>query len=285
MWQEQQSRWLPIHNRLNDMQRLVSLTEDAWIRLDSLPPESRLSQSALVQQIALQRFPFSVSKFGRVFNGITSLERSLRAYMRFDNQPVGCVDIGCCQPALLGFLIHNHAPPHEGGFRLDSYKPAGRSGPFLSLSLPHCLPSVPESELERFCALAEGADGGLYAYLLDALGWDGSDRDRLKRKFLRDVLAKKGRYPSEVEEAFKLRFPNVWAFVWAVNRFDHATLIRTLQLLESWLVILVIAPTVEAPFVTLHDGAYCRLQDTPALTEAFQRGFKTVGLRASLKVC
>ena len=206
--------------------------------------------------------------------------------MRFDNQPVGCVDIRCCQPALLGLLIHRHNTLNSGAFKLDSYKPGGSVAPFPALVLPSGLPAVPPGELDSFCALTEAeGNGGLYVYLLGALGWGGLERDRLKLLFLRDVLAKKGRYQSVVEDAFRSLFPITWAFIQAVNRSDHATLIRALQQLEAWLVIHTIAPAVEVPLVTLHDGAYCRRQDTPALKEAFLRGFETVGLRASVKVC
>lgn len=70
----------------------------------------------------------------------------------------------------------------------------------------------------------------------------GLERDAVKLKFLRDVLAKKGRYPSEVEAAFGRAFPNVYRVIRQVNRHDHGELIRLLQRAESWLVIEQVAP-------------------------------------------
>ena len=54
-------------------------------------------------------------------------------------------------------------------------------------------------------------------------------RDAVKKALLRDVLAKKGLYPSPFEDVFQSIFPSVHQFVRWVNRKDHATLIRILQ--------------------------------------------------------
>ena len=110
-------------------------------------------------------------------------------------------------------------------------------------------------------------------------------RDDAKRRFLVDVLAKKGRYPSPVEDAFRAWFPNLWLFVNQINRDDHGTLIRALQRLESWLVVECVAPLLvgRIPIVTLHDAVYCRCEDLPALEAGFMEAFDRIGFWPSVK--
>ena len=44
---------------------------------------------------------------------------------------------------------------------------------------------------------------------------------------LRDVFGKRGRDPSDIEQAFRRMFPGVWTFVRKYNRDDHGNLLRT----------------------------------------------------------
>ena len=109
----------------------------------------------------------------------------------------------------------------------------------------------------------------VYQILADAAG---VERPVAKRRFLVDVLAKRGDYPSNVEDAFRHEFPNVHGFIRAVNRDDHATLIRMLQRLESWLVVEQVCGTLDVPVLTLHDAVYA----TPGAMLAVERAFTTV---------
>jgi hypothetical protein len=81
--------------------------------------------------------------------------------------------------------------------------------------------------------------GLLYERLVELTGLS---RDQVKLCFLRDVLAKRGRYPSVVESAFREDFPSVYRVIRWVNRDDHCALIRHLQRAEAWLVIDCVAP-------------------------------------------
>ena len=63
----------------------------------------------------------------------------------------------------------------------------------------------------------------------------GLDRQTVKLRFLVDVLAKRGRYPSPVEQVFRRDYPTVHRAIRETNRDDHGTLIRMLQAAESWL--------------------------------------------------
>ena len=107
----------------------------------------------------------------------------------------------------------------------------------------------------------------------------------MKLAFLRDVLAKRGRYPSVVETVVRREWPSVYAFVRAVNRGDHAVLIRQLQRLESWLVIEQVAPRLvgRVPCIMLHDAIYSRRGCLATVEAAFNEVFDTIGFRLRLK--
>jgi hypothetical protein len=114
----------------------------------------------------------------------------------------------------------------------------------------------------------------------------GLSRDAVKLALLRDVLAKRGRYPSRVEDAFRREFPEVYSFVRMVNRDDHAELIRRLQRRESWLVVEQVAPRLvgRVPCITLHDAIYSRRSALDTVEAAFSEVFDTtIGFRLRLK--
>jgi hypothetical protein len=94
------------------------------------------------------------------------------------------------------------------------------------------------------------------------------------------------RYPSVVEQVFRHAFPDAYAYIRAVNREDHAELIRRLQRLESWLVIeQQVAPLLigRVPFITLHDAIFSTLPALGAVEEAFNDAFDDIGFRLTLK--
>ena len=114
----------------------------------------------------------------------------------------------------------------------------------------------------------------------------GLDRDVVKLALLRDVLAKRGRYPSAVENAFRDAFPTVYQIVRAVNRDDHGTLIRLLQRAESWLVVETVAPRLlgRVRILTLHDAIFSRRRDVRKVKDAFREVFDERGFEMTLKV-
>jgi hypothetical protein len=111
-------------------------------------------------------------------------------------------------------------------------------------------------------------------------------RDRVKVLLMRDVLAKKKPYPSPFEDVFQQTFPSVHRFVQWINRENHAELIRTLQRLESWLVVENVAPRLVGrfPIVTLHNAIYARIEDLPAVVDGFDETFAELGLPLKVKV-
>jgi hypothetical protein len=115
---------------------------------------------------------------------------------------------------------------------------------------------------------------------------DGEAREVVKRLLMRDVLAKIAPYPSPFEDVFRRAFPSVHRFARWINLANHKDLIRTLQRLESWLVIENVAPRLvgRLPIVTLHDAIYARVRDLPAVAEAFEETFAELGLRMRVKM-
>ena len=101
----------------------------------------------------------------------------------------------------------------------------------------------------------------------------------------RDVLAKRGRYPSVVETAFRAAFPTVLRIIRAVNRDDHGELIRLLQRAESWLVIEQVAPRLlgRVRIVTLHDAIYSKRRDASKVADAFREVLEELGFEMALQ--
>jgi hypothetical protein len=268
-YEENRSRWQKLHFDLNAEQRHVTLAMDADQILVALPEHTRLCQDVLVTKIRQRDFSLSVAKTGRVFNCVTNLKRELRGALRIDGTPVGSVDICCAQPALLGLLLQQQR--HASG--VDTL------GPSLVPSFSS-FPSADSPDADLFCDLA--CSGSLYERLMADTGLD---RDTVKKRFLVDVLAKRGKYPSAVEQAFRNAFPHVFKFITWVNRDNHAELIRVLQTLESSLVIGNVSPKLlgHVPFVTLHDAIFSRWNDTPVVEGAFAAVFSDLGFRLGLK--
>ena len=274
--EEQRARWKPVHYRLNAEQHHLTIGNEADVILAALPEHTRLCQDVLVSNIRRQDFPFSVSTTGRVFNAITGLKRELREALRFGGEPLGSIDIRCAQPGLLALAL-SRFPPTNVLNKLGTYKHALPVLPPFPCSL---LPPSLSPDLASFVALA--AFGLLYERLVMLTGLD---RDSVKLAFLRDVLAKRGRYPSSVEQAFRRAFPTVYSWIRMVNCRDHAELIRLLQRLESWLVIERVSPRLlgRVPCITLHDAIFSTCQSLPTIEQAFGETFDEIGFRLSLK--
>ncbi|MFH1919780.1 MAG: hypothetical protein ABIP48_07855 [Planctomycetota bacterium] len=268
--------WKPIHFLLDAEQRQLTIDPAADDILVTLPEHTRLCQDVLVSRLQRREFSFSVSSTNRVFNAITGLKRELRGALRIGGEPVGGVDIACAQPALLALEMELHSPTNGPKSRA-TYKDTPLVTP--APALPHDSspsPATPCSFASLTCS------GRLYEHLM---GLTGLGRADVKRAILRDVLAKRGRYPSLVEQAFRRAFPDAYTFIRAVNRPDHGELIRRLQRLESWLVIEKVAPRLvgRVPVLTLHDAIYSTRRCLATVKEAFEEVFEQIGFRLVVK--
>ncbi len=300
--EQRRTVWKPIHDMLAAELPHVTITEKADDVLAALQnPAARLCQDVAVDNIRRGQHPFTVSSTGRVFNSITGLKPDLRHELRIEGRPTGCIDIVAAQPALLAALIAQNYPPNVLKKR-STYKhyqpdrslsPSGSQPPSKSQSVSQktIFGSSEQKRVATSRALARDAqsfiecacDGSIY----DVLGrLTGLERQDVKRAFLRDVLAKKGRYDSETERAFANEFPTVWEFIRDVNHDDHATLIRLLQRAESELVVETIAPRLLSAgcrVVTLHDAIYSRADQLSAVEDGFSDTIRELGINLRTK--
>lgn len=240
--------------------------------------DTRLCQDVLVGYIRRREYPFSVSSTGRVFNSVTGLKRELRKCLRLAGEPIAGIDIRAAQPALLGLMMlqdtSSSGGGRSGGGVCSTYKvePAGAAGGGSAGVLP--------ADFLEWLSLV--SDGSVYDVLSDSLGLD---RDTVKHGMLVDVLAKKGDYPSVIEDAFKLRWPTVYGFIRRTNRKSRAELIRRLQRAEADLVIHTVAPRLveRIPIVSLHDAIYGRLRDVDEIEQAFDGASDESGFKMAFK--
>lgn len=282
--EEADRRMKPVHHTLASLQHSLQIDGlESKAILHTLSAESNPfdMQGILVRDILDREFRLAVGKYGRVSNSITSLKREIRTALRCAGMPLVGVDISCAQPCLLSLLIRF----------CQQNVPSYIACPWLPL-LPAVAP-CPSLALFSAACLSGELFGILGMRLRDA-GIDWS-RDTVKKRFLADVLAKKkanaagAEYPSAIENIFRAEFPGVWRFIKSVNQDDHATLIRILQQLESWLVIEQVCGRFvqrhPGEFViTIHDAAYCRPEMLGALTEAFEGVFESLDFRPQLKI-
>lgn len=295
--------WLPIHHQLREIQQLLTIIPEAHTALAALASQSRLCQSVLVGNLERRHPSFSVSNTRRVFNGLTGLSRSLRTFVRLDHEPISALDLRNAQPAMLALLLHPSEAkgPSEYKTRFlgclsssSSPLPADRSSVSgLLASFRHRFSSHSFAVLDDYWSFLDLVrSGDLWSHLIALCLSAGvplpngdAARDHVKRLLLRDVIAKRGRYPSPFERVFAEAFPSICQFVWWANAEHHATLICVLQRIESWLVVENVAPKLvgRIPIVTLHDAIYSRTRDRPLVHQAFEDVFKELGCRLGLK--
>lgn len=312
---KQLSRYRPVHHHLVNQQRRLSIDLDlARSILGEMAPHRNPfdTQGILVSGIAQQRFHFSVGRYGRVSNSITSLSKSIRPALHHDGHPLHHVDIRCCQPALLGQKAadfvrrqqttdnnrqgrQNHTAIYDDQKRflveLESSRICGLGAASLQ--------TAAGDRLARFIELTQ--QGTFYDYLLERLskltGDTAMTRNEVKNRWLKDVLAKKkansagAEYPSEIEDCFRHWFPEVYSFIRETNKngFEHCNLIRELQLAESKLVIHQVCENLRRDhpsmfILTLHDAIYSTENCIPTIQTQFKNTFEANEFCMSLKV-
>jgi hypothetical protein len=272
------ARYGPVHHKLYvDQQRLRIDGDAARECLLQLPPSCNPydAQGIQIADIERHQFRLSVGRWGRVQNNITSLKRELRQHLRIDGEELAELDLIAAQPALLSLLIQvNHQATQ---FTKTAHHRSGTPWP-PCLCLPRVsLPAALEIERYRRVVLTDD----VYSILADVAGVVRADA---KRRFLVDVLAKDGEYPSAVEDAFKREFPGTHRFIRTVCRDDHATLIRMLQRLESWLVVEQVCGRLDVPAITLHDAVFATIATMPTVERAFRTVLQEIGFPMRWKV-
>ena len=278
---ERDSRMKPVHRLLEERQTGLQIHGNEARRILAELPSSCNPfdvQGTLISDIERGEFHCNVGRYGRFTNNITSLKRELRDSLHVEGERLASVDIACAQPALLGKIIASattagHEPTGRGDGRKGGKQSKGKYDP----------------SVRDFMSLVQS--GEFYDFMVERLWGSGISREEFKRRFLCDVLAKKGRYPSEVESVFRELFPAVYHFIRAENRNgrEHANLIRRLQGEEASFVIETVAADLvqrhrSMLVVTLHDAIFTTLDEVPNVVQAFHRGFERSGFPMSLKI-
>ena len=262
-------RMLPVHLALEDRQRGLAIHGDCAEQiLRKLPVKSNPYdvQGILVADIVNGDYHVNVGRYGRLSNNVTSLKRELRASLHYAGAPLCSVDVVNCQPALLGLVAQRE----------------GCVG-------PDC------RDAQLYCTLVQR--GEFYEYMIDALAGSGITREKLKARFLTDVVAKKkanqrgAEYPSDVEDKFRELFPTIYRLIRRCNKdgWEHHNLIRRLQRAESHVVIETVAADLvsrmpDAFIITLHDAIYTTDDFIADVVSAFNTAFFETRFSMKLKV-
>lgn len=289
---EQQKRWQPVHQALAEQQRRLGVHGDQacdWL-MRNADCNKFDTQSILVRDIEDGEFRLSVGQYDRVFNSISNLKRELRPFLHVDGEPLGSVDIRCCQPALIARLFavrsqHHQTTTDKEGRGVSNYDSSG----WIPDHYDSSGMKATNRDVRLYQSLVES--GELYDVLkIEALRRGVAiDRDEVKRQLMCDVIAKRGKYPSRVvEQVFGDLFPTVLKFIWVVNQQDHGNLIRQLHREEARLVIETVAADLVARFpgvffLTLHDAIYATAEHLPKVEQAFDRVFRQTGFTMALK--
>ncbi len=272
-------QWRQIHWDLDRAQYAVTVAPEIDDMLLALPPTTLLSQDILVGMLKRRQLPFSVSSTGRVFNGVTSLKRTLRPGLRINGQHHAQVDIRNAQPGFLGLLIQRNCAATNSQKRCnDLYNIKGLPLRIPCLSLSRVPTLGPDFSLYQRVV----GCGRLYDFLSEI---SGLPKSTVKTRFIVDVLAREKNYPSEVEDVVRATFPSVYDTIKDANRFDHASLIRDLQQTEAAVVIDGVCPKLlkrGCHFATIHDAVLCPADEIAAVSAAFHETFRELGCEFAL---
>lgn len=257
-----------------------------------------------------------VCEFGRVYNNITGLKRSLRRHLRVDGKPLVSCDVRNSQPLLVGLLCQLAIQRGYEGFPnfnsldcrqlaqivsnmeidqcfLDSLcqQEEGEKGggggnvqyDVVFTNSPRRQP-VPE-DLRRYVHLCE--EGRLYDDLMDRLGDDRVDRDAFKKQLFTQVFYGQNYVEGRLTRLFAEQYPTAWGIIRSIKRPDYRRLSHHMLRAESAIVInhAVRRCALEGIWtVTIHDSIVTFPEHAGAVTAIMEDAFRSVGVRPTIKV-
>lgn len=272
---EQQARWQPIHHELDRRQRIIAIDrETALSELSRAKVKATgkarsnciLAQSALVEAIASSSHRLSVGRASeRVSTSCGLLKRAIRhnALSVGGNHLVE-VDLKSSQPSLLAMLLAIVADMATGLVAPSAH------GLIQGMEIP-VFRDAHKQDFRDYVDTVLSDD--VYERLRDEAS-EPLTRRQVKRRTMRDVLAKRWKYQSDVEDAFRDLWPSVYRYVREVNQRDYKRTLIVLQTMEARLVtqtacrILADRLPADTGFVPIHD---CLL-----VPDGYQESAKTV---------
>jgi len=254
-----------------------------------------------------------VCHFGRVYNNVTGLKKSLRQYLRANNHSLVACDVANSQPLLVGLLCRhmkqgysninlsnpaystqfNHYVEIDQDFldRLYHSSPAnqekggggGQGDSLYDVVLTKSSQLGPE-DVERYVRLCE--EGRFYDELM-ALDDNQTDRETFKKLVFTQVFYGKNCYEGRLTRLFAQEFPTVWETIRTIKKEDYKRLSHQMLRLESEIVInrAVRQCAVEGIWVvTIHDCLVTYPEHAEKVRRIMVEAFESVGGNPTIKI-
>jgi hypothetical protein len=258
-----------------------------------------------------------VCHFGRVYNNLTGLKKSLRQYLRANNRSlVGC-DVTSSQPLLVGLLCrqlekgllkkgllnnnlfnNTNLSKYEHYIEIDQEfldcvsllspqeqqegeRKQGNS--LYDVVLTESSQSIPE-DVERYIRLCE--DGRFYDELM-ILDDNQTDRETFKKQVFSQVFYGKNCYEGRLTRLFARQFPTVWETIRSIKKEDYKRLSHHMLRLESEIVInrAVRRCALEGIWVvTIHDCLVTYREHADRVRQIMEEASGSVGIRPTIKI-
>ncbi len=304
---DQKRRWNQIHHELDRRHRLIAIDRATALTELEQYPDCRLQQSVLVEAIAAVGHRLTV---GRASERVTTTCGLLKCCVRKSSlsscgERLVEADLKASQPTLLAMLLvaDRRQPivqellrgidlPDVGwlGSDVQHFKNTLARGTVYE-KLAHILrregatalpsPLAHHSARTELCSAGEEKTPGRARAL---------SRQQIKKHLMRDVLAKRGTYPSDVEGAFKELWPTVYEYVRLVNRQDYKRMLLILQRIEARLVsgkvcgLLVDRLPQDVGLFSIHDCVCAPVTYQSAVLEAFDDVARELGFPLNVEI-
>jgi hypothetical protein len=174
---------------------------------------------------------FGADDAGRIYHNFTSLSRDLRAFASWRGEPLYSLDVGNCQPCILGKFAPNRT------------------------WIAHCQ----ENALYAFLNDAAG-----HPYDLN----DDTQKSELKKRVYSEVLYCRNHLEGDLARVVKSKFPDVYRTIRDMKRDNYKNLPLTMQKIESGIVIDKVA-TEFAVNHSDHDSCLISVHDCLLTTEEY----------------
>lgn len=312
---------LPTHRHVWDCLREITIDHGAAARdIDALMAQARpdqidgyVWQRALCDGIRDKDWLWHVCPYGRVYNNLTGLKRSLRRHLRVgDHSLVGC-DVANCQPLLVGLLCR-HLGQGNQGINLCKFTQFTQTNQYLELDqefLDRISLSFPQNQQEeggggeqtslydvvftkssqlvpddlgQYISLCE--EGKFYDELI-LLDDKPTDRETFKKQIFTHVFYGENFYRGRLTRLFAQQFPTVWETIQAIKKDDFKRLSHHMLRLEAEVVInrAVRRCALEGIWVvTIHDCLVTFPEYAQRVSRVMAEAFGTVGARPAIKV-
>jgi hypothetical protein len=278
---------LPVHEHLLGWLRELNIdAREAKAIALSTP---KLAENAdvhltTIAMIADGHVEFSHCRQGRVHSIVTRTARELRAALRIDGQRLVNVDIVNAQPLLVSLLLHNHTNRKEKGER-------GGSSTITMCKCDNYFENrylqANADDARHYVDLCE--NGVFYEYVEKHAGVVGLSRSDLKKKVFRDVFFGRSQVVTDLTRFFAAEFPTIMGVIRSVKRRDYCDAGRTLQKIESGLMIHKVCRRLmlehpAVPVITLHDSIMTTPENVELVRSVMAEEFERVGLHPKFKL-